>query len=103
MAELNFDQRMMDAGAAKVDTATSDIQAHITTLRNEVEAMRAGWRGDAATSFTQLHQAFEDHANKINNALRQMHAALQSSSSTYSQQEQSQTSTFSGLAGQING
>ena len=34
--------------------------------------MMGGWRGEAASSFMQVHDAFEQQANKINDALRQI-------------------------------
>jgi len=92
----------MQQGAAKVDEASNQIQGHIGNLRSEVETMMGGWRGEAASSFVQVHDAFEQQANKINNALRQMHESLLATHRTYGTQETEQTQTFSGLAGQIN-
>jgi len=92
----------MAQGAVKVDDAATQIQGHISNLRSEVETMMGGWRGEAASSFVQVHDAFEQQANKINNALRRMHEALLSTQRTYGTQETDQTQTLSGLAGQIN-
>ncbi len=103
MAQYTTSQEAMQQGAVKVDEAASQIQGHISNLRSEVETMMGGWRGEAAASFVQVHDAFETQANKINNALRRMHEALLSTHRTYGTQESGQTQTFSGLAGQING
>ncbi len=96
-------QEAMAQGATKVDDAANQIQGHISTLRSEVETMMGGWRGEAANSFMQVHDAFEQQAAKINNALRNMHQSLQATHRTYGSQEADQTSTLTGLAGQING
>jgi ESAT-6 family protein len=93
----------MAQGAAKVDDAANQIQGHIGNLRGEVETMMGGWKGEAASAFVQVHDAFEQQANKINNALRQMHEALLATHRTYGTQETDQTQSLSGLAGQING
>jgi WXG100 family type VII secretion target len=93
----------MAQGATKVDNAATQIQGHISALRSEVETMMGGWRGEAAGAFIQVHESFEAQANKMNNALRQMHEALIATHSTYGQQESNQSQTLSGLAGQING
>jgi WXG100 family type VII secretion target len=93
----------MAQGATKVDDAATQIQGHISNLRSEVETMMAGWKGEAASSFVQVHESFEQQAGKINTALRQMHEALVSTHRTYGTQESNQTQTLSGLAGQING
>lgn len=102
MAQYTTSQEAMAQGAARVDEATSQIQGHISNLRSEVETMMGGWRGEAANAFVQVHDAFEQQANKINSALRQMHEALVSTHRTYGTQESNQTQTLSGLAGQIN-
>lgn len=93
----------MSAGAAKVESATQAIQGHIQTLRGEVETMMGGWRGEAASAFVQVHDAFEQQAGKINNALRQMHEALLATHRTYGVQETDQSQGFTGMVGQING
>jgi WXG100 family type VII secretion target len=95
-------QEAMAQGANKVDEAATQIQGHISNLRTEVETMMGGWRGEAASSFVQVHDSFEQQANKINNALRQMHSALLSTHQTYGTQETNQTETLTGLAGQLN-
>jgi WXG100 family type VII secretion target len=103
VAQYTTSQEAMAQGATKVDDAAAQIQGHIGNLRSEVETMMAGWKGEAASAFVQVHEAFEQQANKINNALRQMHEALVSTHRTYGTQESNQTQTLSGLAGQING
>ncbi|SHG69614.1 WXG100 family type VII secretion target [Jatrophihabitans endophyticus] len=102
MGQYTTSQEAMQQGAVKVDDASNQIQGHISNLRTEVETMMGGWRGEASNAFTGVHQAFEQQATKINNALRQMHEALVSTHRTYGTQESTQTETLSGLAGQIN-
>ncbi len=102
MAQYTTSQEAMAQGAVKVDDAATAIQGHISSLRAEVETMLGGWRGEAAGAFVQVHDAFEQQANKINNALRQMHDALLATHRTYGTQETDQTQSLTGLAGQIN-
>jgi WXG100 family type VII secretion target len=103
VAQYTTSQEAMQQGAAKVDDAASQIQGHLQNLRSEIETMMGGWKGEAANSFMQVHVAFDEQANKINNALRQMHESLLATHGVYSTQESDQSSTLSGLAGQING
>ena len=103
MAQYTTSQEAMAQGAAKVDEAAMQIQGLIGQLRSEVETMMGGWRGEAASAFIQVHDAFEQQANRINNALRQMHEALLATYRTYGTQESTQTQSLTGLAGQING
>ena len=102
MAQYSTSQEAMQQGAAKVEDAANQIQGHIQNLRSEVETMMGGWRGEAANSFMQVHNAFEQQAGKINTALRRMHEALVATHSTYGTQESDQSQSLSGLAGQIN-
>ena len=102
MAQYTTSQEAMAQGAVKVDDAATQIQGHIGNLRAGVETMLGGWRGEAAGAFVQVHDAFEQQANKINNALRQMHEALLATHRTYGTQESDQTQSLTGLAGQIN-
>lgn len=101
-AQYTTEQQAMALGATKVDDAATQIQGHISSLRSEVETMMSGWRGNAAGSFVQVHNNFEAQANKINQALRRMHENLLGTHRTYGTQEETQTQTLSGLAGQIN-
>ena len=103
MAQYTTNQEAMAQGAAKVEDAHSQITAHLSNLRSVVDTMMGGWRGEAASAFTQVHAAFEQQANRINTSLQQMHEALMSTHRTYGTQESEQTQTLSGLAGQING
>jgi WXG100 family type VII secretion target len=103
VAQYTTSQEAMAQGAAKVDDASTQIQGHVSNLRGEVETMMGGWRGEAAGAFIQVHDAFEQQATKINNALRQMHEALMATHRTYGAQESNQSQSLTGLAGQING
>jgi WXG100 family type VII secretion target len=101
--QFGVQQESMAQAATKVEDASVQIGQHINTLRSEVETMSAGWRGNAAGAFMQVHESFEVQANKINTALKQMHEALLATGRTYGTQESEQTSTLQGLSGQING
>ena len=103
MPQYTTSQEAMAAGATTLETASTQIQGHIGALRCEVETMMGGWRGDAASSFRQVHEVFESQANKINAALRHMHEALLATHTTYGSQESNQTQTLTRLAGRMNG
>jgi WXG100 family type VII secretion target len=103
VAQYTTNQEAMSQGAAKVDEAAGQIQGVLGQLRSEVDTMMGGWRGEAASAFMQVHGAFEEQANRINTALRQMHEALMATYRTYGTQESTQTQSLTGLAGQING
>jgi WXG100 family type VII secretion target len=93
----------MQAGASAVQDAHQQVQGLIGQLRSEVEQMMGGWGGQAAQSFVTVHEAFEGQANKINQALDQMHSALVATHTTYGTQESDQSQTFTNMTGTING
>ncbi len=103
MGQFTTSEEAMASGASKVDEATAQIQAVLGKLESEVSTMTSGWRGQGANSFMQVHEAFTQQANKINNALRNMHEALVSNRTTYVNQEDSQSSSFTSMSSQING
>jgi WXG100 family type VII secretion target len=104
VTSFGVQQESMTQAATKVEDASVQIGQHINTLRSEVEQMLGGgWQGEAAGAFSQVHQAFESQANKVNTALKTMHEALVATGRTYGTQEADQTSAIQGLAGQING
>ena len=103
MTGFGTSQEAMRAGANAVELAQQTIIGHISTLRGEVEQMMGGWRGEAATAFSNVHISFEENANRINAALARMHEALVSTHSTYGTQEADQSQTFTNLNSQING
>lgn len=93
----------MQAGANAVQDAHQQVQGLIGQLRGEVEQMMGQWGGQAAQAFVTVHEAFEGQANKINQALDQMHSALVATHQTYGTQESDQSQTFTNMTGQING
>jgi WXG100 family type VII secretion target len=100
---FGVEQEAMQRGAAAVEEAHGQVQSLIQTLRTEVETMMGGWSGQAANAFVGVHEAFETQARDINSALDGIHAALVSTHSTYGTQEDTQTSTFTNMTGNING
>lgn len=102
MAGFNTSQDAMAAGAVHVEECSDKVQGQINKLRTDVETMMANWGGSAATAFTTLHQNFEQQANQINNALRNMHEALGATRATYAAQEEQEAQNIASMANQIN-
>lgn len=99
MPQYATSREAMVQGAAQVDDASRQVQGHINKLRNEVETMIDSRHSDPAAPFAQVHDAFEQQARRINNALGQMHQALQP---TQRGQEADRTESPADSSGQIN-
>jgi WXG100 family type VII secretion target len=89
-------------GARRVDGTAQVIDAVLATLTADVEAMLAGWRGEAASAFAGLHGRFAEHAGRIVQSLRSMHDALEHTGSIYGRQESDGHRALSNLANRIN-
>jgi WXG100 family type VII secretion target len=94
-------QEAMGRGASAVDEASTQINQHMQTLDSEIQTMFGGWQSGAARSFGNLHTNWVAQQQKLVSALQEMHSALVQTSQTYSAQEESQTSQFDNIAGQL--
>jgi WXG100 family type VII secretion target len=94
-------QDSMAKGAAAVDEAGTLIKGHMQTLDSEIQTMFGGWNSGASRSFGNLHANWVAQQQKLTNALNEMHGALIQTKQTYAAQEESQTSQFDNIAGQL--
>jgi WXG100 family type VII secretion target len=94
-------QEAMQKGATAVDETTTLIKQHMQTLDSEIQTMFGGWNSGAARSLGNLHAAWVGQQQKLVNALAEMHTALVQTRQTYAAQEESQTSSFDNIAGQL--
>lgn len=91
----------MAKGAGAVDEASTQIKQHLQTLDSEIQTMFGGWNSDAQRSFGNLHARWVAQQQKLLTALQEMHGALVQTRQTYAAQEESQTSQFDNIAGQL--
>jgi len=94
-------QEAMAKGAGAVDEASTQIKQHLQTLDSEIQTMFGGWNSDAQRSFGNLHARWVAQQQKLLTALQEMHGALVQTRQTYAAQEESQTSQFDNIAGQL--
>ncbi len=92
----------MVKGGQAVETALQRIQGHLNTLDGEVGQLMGGWRGASANAFTGVHGEWKREQQALIAALTRMHAALTATQTTYSNQEQVNSDSFSGIASALN-
>ena len=84
----------MNAGATAVREAQQAIAEHVGTLRREIDQMMGDRRGGAASALTDIHNSFEESADRINSALARMHDALVAMHQTEEVQQPDQSQPF---------
>ncbi|HVQ93662.1 MAG TPA: WXG100 family type VII secretion target [Mycobacteriales bacterium] len=94
-------QDAMAKGAAAVDEAGTLVRQHMQTLDSEIQTMFGGWTSGAQRSLGNLHANWVAQQQKLLTALQEMHGALVQTKQTYAAQEESQTSQFDSIAGQL--
>ena len=69
--------------------------------RGKLAGIGAQWRGAGSTAFQQVMTRWDEDARKITSALNEFEANLRSSEQVYNANDESQSSTFSKLAGRL--
>jgi WXG100 family type VII secretion target len=92
----------MDVAAQHVFEVNDQIQATLTNLLNRLEPLMSTWQGSAAGSFHVLKQRWVDNAGKLNEALRGIGDGIVANSTTYASTEDTNTTGFTGMAGNLS-
>jgi WXG100 family type VII secretion target len=74
----------------KVTEVRASMDQNLSTLRDRIEATRAGWQGDAQKAFDHVMLRFDDDARQMNQALQQIAELLREAGSKYEKSEQQQ-------------
>ncbi|UOZ09689.1 WXG100 family type VII secretion target [Amycolatopsis sp. WQ 127309] len=82
-------QQFTDA-EGKVTEVRAGMDSNLSTLRDRIEATRAGWQGDAQKAFDHVMQRFDEDARKMNQALQKIAELLREAGSKYEKSEQQQ-------------
>lgn len=85
----------MQAAAGHVDQVNSQIQEQLRSLMSRLEPLAGTWKGQAATTFTALHQRWNDDAQRLSQALQGIGESLATNRSTYAQHEETNQQSFS--------
>ncbi|HSV66260.1 MAG TPA: WXG100 family type VII secretion target [Mycobacteriales bacterium] len=101
MAGYDVQRDAMQKGAVALEDATQKIDQHIRALTQSVDGMLAQWKGNASSSFGNVHVAWTSNAAKLHQALAEMHQTLVSTHATYNTQEEEQAGMFNNIAGAL--
>jgi WXG100 family type VII secretion target len=74
----------------RVTEVRAQMDQHLSTLRDRIEATRAGWQGDAAKAFDHVMQRFDEDGRGLNQSLQRIAELLKEAGSTYQRSEEQQ-------------
>ncbi|PXY32215.1 WXG100 family type VII secretion target [Prauserella muralis] len=86
-----------------VEEIKSRMDQNMNQLRDNIEATRAGWDGEAARAFQNVMAAFDEKNRKLNDALQHIGELLQQSGVKYQQAEEEQNSAISNIGNTLGG
>ncbi|MDT7801247.1 MAG: hypothetical protein QOI78_4680 [Actinomycetota bacterium] len=81
----------------RVTEVRTGMDQNIATLRDRIEATRAGWQGQAQKAFDHVMMRFDDDARQMNQALQRIADLLREAGSKYARAEQQQQETIGSL------
>ncbi|MFJ9783857.1 WXG100 family type VII secretion target [Amycolatopsis sp. NPDC101161] len=82
-------QQFTDA-EGRVTEVRAGMDNNLSTLRDRIEATRAGWQGEAQKAFDNVMMRFDDDARQMNQALQRIGDLLREAGSKYERSEQQQ-------------
>lgn len=85
----------MRAFSGRISEVSAQIQQELSRLNNVVGSITSGWQGEAASSYQQLQQKWNEDAAKLNRVLGEIKEAIDSTSKQYTSTEQEQQSGLS--------
>ena len=77
----------MKKAAEQIDRAHQSIHKLQTTLSGQINALRAGWSGQASDAFYRAYSQFDDEFQKVKNGLEEIHGKLVDSHVRYTTTE----------------
>jgi WXG100 family type VII secretion target len=74
----------------RVTEVRAQMDQNLSSLRDKIEATRAGWSGEAAKAFNNVMHRFDEDARGMNQALQKIAELLKEAGSKYEKSEQQQ-------------
>jgi WXG100 family type VII secretion target len=97
------DAQLMARAATQVDSAVQQIRGLQSNLAGAHESMMSGWRGAAASTFTNAYTEFNADFNKVIVALNNLGEKLQQSGVNYTTIETANQSSANKIVSALNG
>ena len=93
----------MASCAKDIESVEQEINGTVNKLNNDLEPLKASWKGQASAAFQQLQERLNEDAKKLNQALSDIANAMKTASGTYQQQEEEAHHGISNIASRLGG
>ncbi|KJS54660.1 hypothetical protein VM98_17845 [Streptomyces rubellomurinus subsp. indigoferus] len=94
MGQFTMTAQEMTEFAKQIGEAIHKIEGEQTKLHNTVTNIGGGWKGQAATAYTNLQTQFNDDIKALNQSLNAIKDAIERTTAHYAQTEAEQQDQF---------
>lgn len=81
--QTTSDKAVLEQTAKNFESVGQDLNSSLTTLKNKVSALQAGWVGRGGTSFQNTMSEWSDRQTRINELLNQTAGLIRSAGQSY--------------------
>lgn len=99
---FNTEAATMAQAATRVSDVNNQINAELRTLFGAVEGVQAHWSGQAATSFQQLMQRWQQDSAKLSQALNGISEQIAASGKAYQSSDEANQQTLRSSGSGLN-
>ena len=100
--EVSVERDAMNTAAGQLDEAFSVVTALRQQLESHESELMGNWKGNAATAFANVYDAFDADLAKVLNAMNTLHENMIQTHARYEATEAQQSQTVSKVAGLLN-
>lgn len=102
MAGFTTETQQMQTASTHVASVNQSIASLLSALRAEVATAPAHFKGNAARTFAQLMERYDQDAARLNQALRGISEQIQSSGKSYQAQDEAQSDALRASGSGLN-
>jgi WXG100 family type VII secretion target len=100
--EVTVDRQAVLTAANQLDAAHGVVAGLRTRLESEHQQLTGGWKGRAASAFTNVYMTFDAEMGKVLTAMEQLHENMVGSHTSYNASEEQASQSVNKVSGLIN-
>ncbi len=102
MAEVTVERAAIQRAAAQLDAAHGVVTGLRTRLEGEHQQLTGGWRGQAASAFTNVYMTFDAEMAKVLATMQQLQQNMTQSHTSYNASEAQASQSVNKVSGLLN-
>ncbi|MGO1511251.1 MAG: WXG100 family type VII secretion target [Actinomycetaceae bacterium] len=99
MSTVEAGEGALENAAGMVDDTKQNVEAKFTQLGSQLQGIGAAWTGQARTAFDRAMVRWDEEARSTNNILTELASALRGTQQSFTQQDESDSSSFNTILG----